>query len=178
MLRGKTYVLGILLESLDGVPLLRQHGKMDRLTRQPHRWRNYTAIASHRYSHRMSCHRIGLIDYPTIPECSIFVAITLCGVTVRSCGQLSPRERNTNPESVVLHQPYHPRAGQPPESPIDAYVSLWSLRAQLHVGEVRITRERTIRYRFQLWETHPHQHRVVGYRILGECLEVDTRYPG
>ena len=150
---------------------------MDRLARQPHWWRNYTAIASRRDGHRMGCHRIGLIHYPAVPECSIFVAITLCGVTVRSCGQLSPRERNTNPESVVLHQPYHPRAGQPPEGPIDVYVSFWSL-TQLHVGKVRVARERTVCYCFQFRETHPHQHRVVGYRILGECLEVDTRYPG
>ena len=177
MLRGKTYVLGILLESLDGVPLLRQHGKMDRLARQPRRRCNYAAMRDGcRHVHFL--HRIGLIHYPAVPECSIFVAISPCRVVARSCSQLSPRERNTNPASVVLHQPYHPGAGQPPESPIDVYVSFWSNRTQLHVGEVRVARERTIRYCFQFWETHPHQHRVVSYRILGERLQVDTRYPG
>ena len=113
-----------------------------------------------------------------MPECSIFVAITLCRVVARSFGQLSPRERNTNPASVVLHQPYHPRARQPPEGSIVAYIPCGSLRTQLHVGEVRVARERSVCYRFQFRESHPHQHWVVGYRILGECLEVDTRYPG
>ena len=125
----------------------------------------------------MSCHRIGLIDYPTIPECSIFVAITLCGVTVRSCGQLSPRKRITFSESLMLHQSYHPRAGQPPEGPIDVYVSFWSL-TQLHVGKVRVARERSVCYRFQFRESHPHQHRVVGHRILGERFQVDACEPG
>ena len=68
----------------------------------------------------------------------------------------------------MLHQPYHPRARQPSEGPVDVYFSFWSLRTQLHVGKVRVARERAISYFFQFRETHPHQHRVVGYRILGE----------
>ena len=63
--------------------------------------------------------------------------------SLRYVGRLGFRERwllkrNTFSKSLVLHQPYHPRAGQPSEGPVDVYVSLRSLRTQLHIGEVRV----------------------------------------
>ena len=121
MLRGKTLKLtpcSCYSKRTDGVPPLWQHGKMDRLTRQPHRRRNDATIASSRHGHIL--HLLGLIHYPAMPNQVVLVVI----FSLRYVGRLGFSELCilkwiTFSESLMLHQPYHPRARQPPEGPID-----------------------------------------------------------